>query len=79
MEGTNRKQLNERLEDLDYNLIIAYESLEALENSLYFASERRDKDITKPCVACLIMIIKQMKEISSDLEDIKMDVVEGRI
>ena len=65
----NNKKLKERLETLEKDLLNVDGALEAIENSLYFASERKDIDLTKPNAKCLILVNMIVKNCIGDIED----------
>lgn len=42
--------------------------IEVLENSLYFAEERMDKDMTKPCAVAAEVILQMVEECQGNIE-----------
>lgn len=51
MSKTAINETKKKLETVSNDMVAIMSCLEILEHSLYFASERKDKDITKPCAA----------------------------
>lgn len=59
MKDTQKiKKLLKELENVADEMIYIGQGLEAIENSLFFANERSDKDMTKPCAAALELMLK---------------------
>ena len=51
------ESVKDELETLSVDMMNIIGCLETLENSLYFAEERKDKDMTKPCAKCVELIV----------------------
>ena len=67
----NKIDIVEKINTLESGLTNVSGMLTAIESSLYFASERQDKDMTKPCSAALEAVISLMGMYSDIVWDIK--------
>lgn len=70
MDEKNKVQAKERLNVLERDLVNIIGCLETLENSLYFSSERKDKDMTKPCAMCVEAISIMVNNCADQISDI---------
>ena len=50
-------KIRKDLETLSSDMSNIIGCVETIENSLFFSSERTDKDMTKPCALCLEVVI----------------------
>lgn len=66
----------EKLERIAADISNASKCLEILENSLYFASERADKDMTKPCAAGAAMIGIITNNCFNELSDLAFELMQ---
>jgi hypothetical protein len=74
-------EIKEKLDVLTADMVNIIGCLETVENSLFFSSERKDKDMTKPCAMCVnaitIMVdncTDEIAEISEALEAVESEV-----
>lgn len=65
------ESLKNEISQVASDLVPIMQCLEVLENGLYFADERKDKDITKPCAAATEVIIKLVSDCQDRLLDIE--------
>lgn len=63
-------QIKKELETICSEMIQVMQCLEVLENSLYFASERKDKDITKACAATTEVILNMIGKYQEQILDL---------
>ena len=71
----NKKEnltITHELENVSADINNITQCLQAIENSLFFASERTDKDMTKPCAAATEMVMKMLCDVQGKIEDIAM-------
>lgn len=69
----NKKEnltITQELENVSTDINNITQCLETIENSLFFASERTDKDMTKPCAAATEMVIKMLCDVQGKIENI---------
>lgn len=67
---TNIIKVSEELENISVDMVNIMQCLETIENSMYFASERADKDITKPCAAATEMVIRMVSNLQERVEEL---------
>ena len=70
-KNTTKTNIIEKLETLESNINNVIGLLTTVENSLFFASERNDKDMTKPAAAAIDVITTMMGSYVECLEDIR--------
>ena len=68
------EELKTELSAVAADMVEIMQCLEVLENSLYFSSERTDKDIAKPCAAAACVILKMVDECQEKIIDISLDI-----
>ena len=62
-----RIEAADQLEAINNELMEIMKAMEVLENSLYFASERKDKDITKPSAAAVLILNNMLDKCVDDI------------
>ena len=65
-----RIEAADQLEAINNELMEIMKALEVLENSLYFASERKDKDITKPSAAAVLILNNMLDKCVDDIYEV---------
>ena len=70
MNKDNLKKINTEISNIIENIANISQCLEVLENGLYFATERHDKDMTKPCAACTDLILALLVNEQDKLETV---------
>lgn len=68
------EELKVELSEVAADMVNIMQCLEVLENSLYFSSERTDKDITKPCAAAACMILNMLDSCQEKISDISFEM-----
>ena len=65
-----RIEAADQLEAINNELMEIMKAMEVLENSLYFASERKDKDITKPSEAAVLILNNMLDKCVDDIYEV---------
>lgn len=60
MQSTTITSIRKELEAVSGDMLNIMKCLEVLENSIYFSSERKDKDMSKPCAAAAEIILNMV-------------------
>ncbi len=63
-------EIKEKIDILAADLINIIGCLETVENSLYFSSERKDKDMSKPCAMCVGAIAVMVDNCTNTIAEI---------
>ncbi|MBQ4536222.1 MAG: hypothetical protein II994_01230 [Lachnospiraceae bacterium] len=71
---SNIIKITEELENVSTEIVEVMKCLEAIENSMYFASERKDKDMTKPCAAATEIVINILGNLQERVENISYEL-----
>lgn len=66
------EKIKGRLETVSADMLTVMQCLEVLENSIFHLSERKDKDLSKPCAAAAEVILNML----DSCQDAIIEVVE---
>ena len=73
----NKKQIEEKTKELEsivVEMVSIIQCLETIENSIYYASERKDKDVTKACSAAIEQVIRMAEGLQERVEELGFDM-----
>lgn len=68
------KEIKGRLETVSADMVTIMQCLEVLENSILHLTERKDKDLSRPCAAAAEVILKMLDSCQEKIEAITYEL-----
>lgn len=68
------EEIKGRLETVSEELVTIMQCLEVLENGILHLSERKDKDLSRPCAAAAEVILKMIDGCQEEIEAITYEL-----